>query len=102
MVAADFTLYSNPVNRALYRPPPDEDKPPKPSDVKGDSPVVDQNPNGVQAEAETDEWIASDMTKYDSPLAELERQGRDRDARLTLTEAAAEGKEAQPDPATDP
>jgi hypothetical protein len=27
-----------------------------------------------------DEWIASDMTKYESPLADLEREGFDRDA----------------------
>jgi hypothetical protein len=39
------------------------------ADIESD-PIVDED---------QEEWIASDMTKYDSPMAQLERQGIDRD-----------------------
>ena len=48
--------------------------------------VTSANQDGEVAATE-DEWIASDMTKYDSPLAEMERQGMDRDSRLAFAEA---------------
>ena len=90
LVAADFTLYSNPMNRALYSYMPSA---PKAETQTTDDKVEPGNQETAKpatgnqvvdaaavevADKEEEEWIASDMTKYDSPLADMERRGLDR------------------------
>ena len=84
LIAADLTLYSNPLNRALLNPLSSATKSAKshtsaaevkasskPSDTEkasGSKEAEKKNPND-----ESDTWIASDMTKYDCPLAALDK-----------------------------
>ena len=61
MIAADLTLYSNPLNQALnleIRPQPKT----APAQSKDDK---DENKD--------EDMIASDMTKYDSPMDDLDK-----------------------------
>ena len=62
MVAADLTLYSNPLNRALN--------------------LAGRLQHNVQAKQgqrlDEKETIAADMTKYDSPMADLDKRRDDK------------------------
>lgn len=87
MVAADFTLYSNPLTKALHRTIPKPTKPAEPKKVTPgadiESTMVKRNSDAqvdkvVMEEAKSGDIIASDMTMYDSPLSGLEREEHDR------------------------
>ena len=69
MIAADLTLYCNPLNNALHitgrsgQPPPRHHGPQK-------APRKD----GEEEEEEEEDTIAADMTKYDSPMSILDKR----------------------------
>lgn len=68
MVAADFTLYTNPVTRALH--------------CTANLQKHQQSSGDKKQEEEQDEgedMIASDMTKYDNPLTKLEMETFEKD-----------------------
>ena len=73
MIAADLTLYSNPLNTALATQALEARK----SDAKGKTTGKKGNKKAKRgsdaASANEDCVIAADMTKYDSPLAELDQ-----------------------------
>ena len=60
MIAADLTLYSNPLNRALGR---------LAESPKSKRKSIQEKPEKAEEERET---IAADLTKYDSPMSELD------------------------------
>ena len=67
-IAADLTLYSNPLNKAL------DTKIKSKTNAKGTgSKNSDAAGKGSSAQEEQ-ETIAADMTKYDSPMADLDKR----------------------------
>ena len=71
-IAADMTLYSNPLNRALL-----STKTTAPKQSTSTAAIGERESSGRKnnANKNPDEWIASDMTKYDCPLADLDKSG---------------------------
>ena len=64
-IAADLTLYSNPLNTALTQnAPPPQKKEEKAGEKKDEGGKED----------EEDCVVAADLVKYDSPMAELDRK----------------------------
>ncbi len=87
-MAADFTLYTNPLTKALHCMPredkshtQDKEKTAKSTAGKRQESMqahVDKVMEEVQ-ESHSADIIASDMTMYDSPLSALERETRTRE-----------------------
>ncbi|ELU07348.1 hypothetical protein CAPTEDRAFT_215395 [Capitella teleta] len=87
LVAADFTAYTNPVNRALHcaanmakqsaaSSSSSSSSSSSPSSSASAAPDKQSNEHGEMAE---DEMIASDMTKYDNPLTKIEMENFDKE-----------------------
>ena len=64
-IAADLTLYSNPLNNALHI-----------AGARGASHNAKKQPPRQKEEGEDE--IAADMTKYDSPMADLDKRRNDK------------------------
>ena len=90
MIAADLTLYSNPLNKALdlkAKPKVTKDKEvttPKPKQNQDGDQIsgeenADETGNETETENENEAMIAADMTKYDSPLADLDVRHSDKE-----------------------
>ena len=82
MIAADLTLYSNPLNSALHV----KDK----KGGKSGSKEVTTSSQKDSTTSSTSDTIAADMTKYDSPMADYDKRRRDKADR-----EAAEEKDAK-------
>ena len=77
-IAADLTLYTNPLNKCLHVKKRESVLP-----AGGGTPAA-QKPSAEANTADDDEraMVAADMTMYDSPMAKLERSAADcREAR---------------------
>ena len=86
MVAADFTLYTNPVNKALHRPLGGKSSNTS-AQGKSDNRKTSTASSKASHASPDDEMIASDMTKYDSPLAELEKNAMDKKSLNDMSQA---------------
>ena len=65
MIAADLTLYSNPLNRLLCR------RGPEPEKSEADT------PSNKASGSHDEHQIAADMKQYTNPLAELDKFHKD-------------------------
>ena len=68
-IAADLTLYSNPLNKALSAATAGT-----PSKPQAQAATAKPQNEKEAAKPEKDDMVAADLTKYDSPLSELDRK----------------------------
>lgn len=78
LIAADLNLYSNPLNRALGRRSVTKTvkaETSKPNEIKKqDNPTTSKPNKDSISDEQSEDIIALDLNKYDSPMKELEKK----------------------------